>query len=156
MTEVFEGGSRLQPTRLRQTPSWLITQTATLAHRLIGATLAGVGATRYQYAVLAAVEEFGPISQAELGRRCHIDRSDIVATLNELAAHGHIDRKQDPDDRRQNLVTLTRSGRRRLEQIAQAVDAAQSSLLGELPEQRRTELVKSLQRILDDHASSSE
>lgn len=156
MTEVFEGGSGLQPARLRETPSWLLTQTATLTHRLVGTVLASVGATRYQYAVLAAVEEFGPISQAELGRRCHIDRSDIVSTLNELAAYGHIDRKQDPDDRRQNLVTLTRAGRRRLEQIAQAVDAAQSSLLGDLPPTHRAALVKALQRILDNHASSSE
>lgn len=87
MAEVFEGGSRSQPDRLRQTPSWLITQTATLTHRLVGAALTDIGATRYQYAVLAA-GEFGPISQAEIGRRCHIDRSDVVATLNELAGHG--------------------------------------------------------------------
>lgn len=156
MTEVFEGGSGLQPARLRKTPSWLLTQTATLTQRLIGTALAGVGATRYQYAVLAAVEEFGPISQAELGRRCHIDRSDIVATLNELVSGGHIDRNQDPDDRRQNLVTLTRTGQEHLEQIAQAVDAAQSSLLGDLPEEHRGELVRALQRILDNHASLSE
>jgi len=61
-----------------------------------------------------------------------------------------------PDDRRQQLVTLTRAGRRRLEQIAQAVDAAQSSLLGDLPPTHRAALVKALQRILDNHASSSE
>lgn len=156
MAEVVEGGSGLQPARLRQTPSWLLTQAATLTQRLVGAALAGIGATRYQYAVLAAVEEFGPISQAELGRRCHIDRSDIVATLNELAGHGHVDRKQDPRDKRQNLVTLTAAGRRRLEQIAQALDAAQSSLLGDLPEKHRLELMKALQHILDNQAGSPE
>lgn len=156
MAEAFEGGSRSQPDRLRQTPSWLITQTATLTHRLVGAALADIGATRYQYAVLAAVEEFGPISQAEIGRRCHIDRSDVVATLNELAGHGHVDRTQDPADRRQNLITLTRTGRARLRQIAQAVDAAQTSLLGDLPEEHRTRLVGTLQRILDHHARPSE
>lgn len=154
MTEAFDGGSRSQPTRLRETPSWLITQTATLTQRLVGTALAGVDATRYQYAVLATVEEFGPISQAELGRRCHIDRSDIVATLNRLTAEGHIDRQQDPNDRRQNLVTLTRAGHRRLEQIAQAVDEAQTALLRDLPETHRTQLVKTLQRILDGHAGS--
>lgn len=156
MTEVFEGGSGLQPARLRQTPSWLLTQTATLTKRLVGAALADVGATRYQYAVLAAVEEFGPISQAELGRRCHIDRSDIVATLNELASGGHIDRNQDPDDRRQNLVTLTGTGRGRLERIAHAVHAAQSTLFGDLSQARRADLVAALQRILDSHAESAD
>ncbi|MEV1174226.1 hypothetical protein [Nonomuraea sp. NPDC049784] len=53
----------------------LITQTATHAARLVSEALDMAGARRYHYALLATLEEFGPSSQAELGRRCAIDRS---------------------------------------------------------------------------------
>ncbi|MCC2333547.1 MarR family winged helix-turn-helix transcriptional regulator [Cellulomonas wangsupingiae] len=147
-----EGASGTQPARLRATPSWLLTQAATLTQRVITTALAEVGATRYQYAVLAALEEFGPLSQAELGRRCHIDRSDIVATVNDLTAHDYADRRQDPGNRRQNLITLTDAGRRRLEQVAATLDAAQADLLSGLAQADRDALTSTLQRILDARA----
>ncbi|WZH36874.1 MAG: MarR family transcriptional regulator [Microbacterium enclense] len=150
--EDIEGASGQQPARLRQTPSWLITQTATLTHRLVSTALGELGATRYHYAVLAALDEFGPTSQAELGRRCHIDRSDMVAALNDLTAGGFVERRQDPADRRQNLVTLTESGKRRLEHIGGVLDGIQDDLLGPLSAKERDTLATTLRRILDHQA----
>jgi DNA-binding MarR family transcriptional regulator len=154
--EHIEGAGGLQPARLRQTPSWLITQTATLTHRLVSTALGEVGATRYHYAALAALEEFGPISQAELGRRCHIDRSDMVAALNDLTAGGFVERRQDPADRRQNLVTLTESGKRRLEHIGGVLDGIQDDLLGPLSAKERDALATALRRVLDHQAQPVE
>ncbi|HLU44451.1 MAG TPA: MarR family transcriptional regulator [Natronosporangium sp.] len=151
----IEGASGQQPARLRRTPSWLITQTATLAHRLVSAALVEVGATRYHYAVLAALEEFGPISQAELGRRCHIDRSDVVATINDLVHGRYVERRQDPADRRQNLITLTDAGRQRLQHIAGVLDTVQTDLLAPLTESERTTLTTLLRRILDHQAAGT-
>ncbi|WP_202912156.1 MarR family winged helix-turn-helix transcriptional regulator [Nesterenkonia muleiensis] len=153
--EEIEGASALQPARLRQTPSWLITQTATLTNRLISAALTEAGATRYHYAVLAALEEFGPTSQAELGRRCHIDRSDIVATINNLVHERYVERRQDPADRRQNLITLTEAGQQRLQHIAGVLDGVQHDLLGHLAEREREALTTTLRTILD-HPSNPE
>lgn len=152
----IEGASGQQPARLRETPSWLITQTATLTHRVVSVALAGIGATRYHYAVLAALEEFGPTSQAELGRRCHIDRSDIVATVNDLVQGRRVERRQDPADRRQNLITITDTGGQRLEDIAGVLDAAQSDLLGDLSENEREILITVLRRILDHSANAAD
>lgn len=150
--ENAESDSGRQPARLRRTPSWLITQTATLTHRLVSAALAEEGATRYQYAVLAALDEYGSTSQAELGRRCRIDRSDIVATVNDLVADAFVERRRDPGDRRQNLITLTAAGRRRMERIAAVLAAVQDDLVGVLSDAERTAFVAALQRILDARA----
>jgi DNA-binding MarR family transcriptional regulator len=60
---------------------------------------------------MTALDEAGPASQADLGRRTTIDRSDMVATLNELGDLGLLDRAPDPTDRRRNLVSLTPAGR---------------------------------------------
>lgn len=96
------------PAHLTAKPSWLLTQVAVHAHRLASEGFGEVGARGYHYRILAALDEFGVASQAELGRRCNMDRSDVVAAINELAGRDHVERTPDPDDRRRNRVTLTR------------------------------------------------
>ncbi|MFD0392169.1 MarR family winged helix-turn-helix transcriptional regulator [Streptomyces nogalater] len=95
------------PERLTVRPSWLITQLAVHARKLVFDGFTTVGARGYHYRILAALHEHGPASQAELGRRCRIDRSDVVAAVNELVAQGFVDRTPDPDHGRRNKVTLT-------------------------------------------------
>jgi len=100
------------PARLRGKPSWLLNKASARAHRLIKDTMAAAGGHAYHFAILAALEEFGPDSQVQIGQRCGIDQSDMHAMLNELAAQGHVARTPDPADRRRNLITLTAAGRR--------------------------------------------
>ena len=100
------------PSRLLSKPTWLIGQVSVHAHRLLTEALAGAGARGYHYRLLAALDEFGPASQATLGRRTEMDRSDVVAALNELAAQGFVERTADPDDRRRG-PTRTRPRFRR-------------------------------------------
>jgi DNA-binding MarR family transcriptional regulator len=95
------------PARLTAKPSWLLTQVAVHAHRLASDGFGEVGARGSHYRIPAALEEFGVAGQAELGRRCSMDRSDVVAAINELAGQGFVERTPDPDDRRRNMVTLT-------------------------------------------------
>src|SRR5258708_17337617 len=101
-------------TRVAGRRSWLMTSTAAYARGLVAAAFASAGAGRYHYALLSALEEFGPASQATLGRRTGIDRSDIVATINELAEREMVERTLDPADRRRNIITRTPPGRPQL------------------------------------------
>ncbi|WP_223290880.1 MarR family winged helix-turn-helix transcriptional regulator [Streptomyces avicenniae] len=125
-------------------PSWLLTHVATHAGRLVGEAFAGMGARRYHYALLAALAEFGPSSQALLGRRCGIDRSDVVAAINELAGDGYVVRDPDPADRRRNVITITTAGARHLARADEVLARAQADLLAPLTEPERTELVRLL------------
>src|SRR6266540_6687737 len=79
---------RATPARLRRLPSRLLTQTAMHADRLVNEGLARADDRKWHYAVLAALQEFGPASQAALSRRTGIYRSDLVAVINELAGRG--------------------------------------------------------------------
>jgi MarR family transcriptional regulator, lower aerobic nicotinate degradation pathway regulator len=141
------------PARLRALPTWLLNQVALQGQRIGAETLAAVGAHRTHYAVLAALDEFGPASQAELGRRCGIDPSDMVALMARLTADGVVERGPDPADRRRNLVSITAAGRRRLDELAATVDAAQDALLEPLSAAERRRLTALLARILE-HAPS--
>lgn len=139
------------PSRLNALPSWLITQLAVHAHRLASAGFAGVGARGYHYRLLAALRELGPASQAELGRRCNIDRSDVVAAINELAGQDYVERAPDPADRRRNIVTLTPAGERQLARLDEAVADVQDELLAPLDPGERSELILLLARVLEHH-----
>lgn len=139
------------PARLAGKPSWLLTQLAVHAHRLASEGFAEVGARGYHYRVLAVLDEFGAVSQAELGRRSNMDRSDVVAAVNELAAQDFVLRQQDPQDRRRNTVTLTESGRQHLRLMDRALDGVQDAVLGPLPEEDRQTLTRLLTRLLAHH-----
>ncbi|MFI9007687.1 MarR family winged helix-turn-helix transcriptional regulator [Actinosynnema sp. NPDC053489] len=139
------------PHRLRGTPSWLLGQATTHAQRLVSEALGAVGARRYHYSLLAALEEFGPASQADLGRRGGLDRSDVVATVNELADKGFVLRRPDPGDRRRNIVTVTPAGAAHLRLLDRVLGHAQESLLEPLSAAEREELVRVLNVVLEHH-----
>jgi MarR family transcriptional regulator, lower aerobic nicotinate degradation pathway regulator len=143
------------PARLRRLPSRLLTQTAMHADRLVNQGLARADARKWHYAVLAALQELGPASQAALSRRTGIYRSDLVAVINELADRGLIERAPDPADRRRNVITMTPHGRRRLRQLDKLVATIQDDLLAPLTQPERDQLVALLARLLDHHARAA-
>jgi len=141
------------PSRLNEMPTWLISQTARHGHRLLAQAFAAADSSGYQYRLLAALEEFGPASQAALGRRTGIDRSDVVAALNDLAERGLVDRAADPADRRRNIITVTAAGTGRFQQLDSMVADVQNRLLAPLSRAEHRQLTRLLRRILS-HASS--
>ncbi|MFI7469256.1 MarR family winged helix-turn-helix transcriptional regulator [Nonomuraea sp. NPDC049646] len=147
-----EGGL---PERLRALPSRLANHAALTANRIVDQAFAQAQVRRYHYALLAALEEYGPASQAELGRRTGIDRSDMVATVNDLAGRALVERAPDPGDRRRNIVTITAEGRRRLAELDRLLARAQDEFLAPLPLADRERLVDLLTRLADHHGGPS-
>ena len=142
------------PSRVAALPSWLLSQAAAQAHRLIVERLSAVGARGYDYRVLGWLDEHGPTSQADLGRGTGIHLSDMVGCLNDLEAAGYVERIADPGDRRRNLVTLTAPGRARMERLAVEADLVQEDLLAPLSPTERDQLTGLLTRLLAHHAGA--
>lgn len=108
---------------------------------------AAEGVRGYHFRLLAALDEYGPSSQAELGRNTSIDRSDVVATVNDLVDHGWAKRTPDREDRRRNVITITKRGAAFLERLDAALDRVQEAVLAPLePNERRT-LVRLLAKL---------
>jgi DNA-binding MarR family transcriptional regulator len=136
------------PERLRTLPSWLLGQLSIEARAEVGGALARSGLHRSQYALLAALAEFGAASQADLGERSGLDRSDVVRWIDDLAERGFVQRTRDPEDRRRNVVALTASGRRTLTRLDGEIAKAQERLLERLSATDRNALVRLLRRAL--------
>jgi DNA-binding MarR family transcriptional regulator len=136
------------PERLQRLPSWLAATMARRSQRLVEEALAQEDARRQHFTVLTSLAEQGPASQAALGRRLWIDRSDLHAILNELESRGQVARVRDETDRRRNVVALTRAGRTALARLDKRVDAAQDALLAPLSAAERRELRRLLERVV--------
>lgn len=132
-------------------PSWLLSQTAGHSQRLLAEGFSSVGARGYHYRLMATLEEFGPASQAELGRRSGIHLSDMVAALNELAEDSFVERTPDPEDRRRNVISLTAAGVRRLRVLEKRLAECQEELLAPLSQADRKKLTGLLTRLVAHH-----
>lgn len=133
--------------RVADRPTWLLGQAAARSHRLVADGFGAEGVRGYHFRLLAALDQYGPSSQADLGRAAGIDRSDVVATVNELAADAMVDRSPDPDDRRRNVVTLTERGRALLQRLDAVLDDVQDAVLAPLTQTERATLVGLLRRL---------
>src|SRR4051794_17150882 len=105
------------PAALRHLVSWQAGRVTTIGARLTAQHMPLEA--RSDYAVLASLEEYGPLSQADLGRLLGLDRNNVNGIVVRLDTGGMVTRTPDPDDRRRNVVTITRGGRARLAELKQ-------------------------------------
>lgn len=138
--------SRLRRLRTRQ-----LSLAAMRSDRRVNEELTRLNARKWHYAVLATLEEFGSVSQAELSSRTGIYRSDLVGVINELTASGLLDRSPNPADRRQNAITLTRQGRQQLLKLDKILADVENEVLAPLTPVEREQLGQLLTALLDRH-----
>ena len=137
------------PDRIKDRPTWLISR----AHARSSALLAdgfeahGDGLRGYHYRLLAALEQWGATSQADLGRATGIDRSDVTAALTELESRHLVDRKVDPSHKRRNVVTITPEGADELLRLDAVLDEIQAAVLAPLTAAQQRQLIDLLSRI---------
>jgi MarR family transcriptional regulator, lower aerobic nicotinate degradation pathway regulator len=83
-----------------------------------------------------------------------MDRSDVVAALNELAGRGLVERAPDPDDRRRNVITITPAGTAHLHRLDGLLAGVQDELLAPLSPAERAQLIRLLTRVLEHHSTA--
>jgi MarR family transcriptional regulator, lower aerobic nicotinate degradation pathway regulator len=143
------------PARLERLPTWLLSRAALRSHRLLSDVFVAEGVRGYDYRVMAALAQHGSLSQTELGRVAELDRSDVVASVNDLSAAQLVLRSIDPQDRRRNSISLTARGRRELGRLDRVVAGVQDELLRSLSARQRTQLVALLARVADPDGAGS-
>ena len=133
--------------RVAARPTWLLSRANARSQGLLADAFRAERVRGYHVRLLAALDQYGPASQADLGRRTGIDRSDVVATLNELVGRGLARRKPDLSDRRRNVVTLTKRGADVLERLDAVLDDVQNTVLAPLTIGERETFVRLLTKL---------
>ncbi|BAW07483.1 MarR family winged helix-turn-helix transcriptional regulator [Nocardia seriolae] len=137
------GQSDRTPDRITNRPTWLVSRAFAQSSALLAAGFDehGDGLRGYHDRLLAALEQWGPASQADLGRNTGIDRSDVTAALTELETRDLVERRVDPENKRRKIVTITPAGIREVAALDSIVDQAQNRLLAPLTPAQQRELV---------------
>lgn len=127
--------------RVRELPTWLLSQAHLRAHRILQERLAAVDARGHHVRVLSALQEHGPLPQVHIGSHAALDRGDLSIAVDELAAAGFVERAVDTGDRRRKVVSLTEAGRRRLADLATVMSEVQGDVLAPLDDTERAALL---------------
>lgn len=138
------------PPTLTGLTTYLLSRTGKAARGALVSQLAESGLRLWHMAVLAALADHGPHAQRELAARLAVDPSDVVKVVDELAAHGWVDRARDPGDRRRVRVTLTPEGRDALTGLTARSAEVQDAVLAPLDAAERATLHALLTRVYAD------
>jgi DNA-binding MarR family transcriptional regulator len=105
------------------------------------------GVSIAEWRVLAVLGELGTASSKVMISHTNMDKSRINRALNLLQEKNWVVRKDEPSDRRQNRVKLTRKGQRKFVEIAEVAHDWQSSWLGRLNKKEMSQLDALLKKL---------
>ena len=111
--------------------------------------LAPLGIDGRELGVLLVLAGHEPQSQQQAATRLGIDRTSMVTVLDTLEDKGLVSRHPHAEDRRRNVVGLTRNGDGILRRAIKASDAAERTLLGPLSETSAQQLRDALRSIIE-------
>jgi DNA-binding MarR family transcriptional regulator len=105
----------------------------------------------WEFDVLAALRRAGApyeLSPGRLLRETLVTSGTMTNRVDRLAARGLVERYPDPDDRRGVIVRLTPDGKAAVDGALDALLAAESELLADLPANQQRDLANLLRRLL--------
>jgi DNA-binding MarR family transcriptional regulator len=79
------------------------------------------------------------------------DRNNVNGIVTRLEHNRRIERRTDPDDRRRNIVALTETGLRHLDELLALALDVQNELLAALDANERQQLTALLDKVLTSH-----
>jgi DNA-binding MarR family transcriptional regulator len=97
------------------------------------------------------IAAFGPLSQRQISEVLGLDPSDIVTVIDILEAHGLMERRRDPADRRRYSLLLTEKGREGQKALVRIADEAVETILAPLDAVEREAFRDMLSRIVTHH-----
>jgi DNA-binding MarR family transcriptional regulator len=112
--------------------------------------MAPFGIDGRELAVLTVFSAGVPLSQQEAADQLRVDRTTMVTLVDALEAKGLVERRRSPDDRRKNIVQLTRAGLHGLQGAARARDKVDREFLAPLGDALAHEFIRALQILARD------
>jgi DNA-binding MarR family transcriptional regulator len=110
--------------------------------------LAPLGINGREAAVLRVINAGRSVSQGDIARALDVDRTTMVTLIDDLQVKGLVERSQDPEDRRKNVVALTDSGHSVVREAASAAGKAEREFLGPLSAVEAAQFKKLLRALL--------
>jgi DNA-binding MarR family transcriptional regulator len=102
------------------------------------------GVTLAQCHLLMEADARERTSVTDLAESLELDKSTLSRTVEGMCRAGLLDRQTDPENRRQQNISLTRKGRAKAQSIHALCDASTERLFDFIPAGRRRQVVESV------------
>ena len=135
------------PPSMRDRVPFLLFRASQASLSLANQMLAQIGLCARQAGILTMVTELEPMTQKALADALGIDRTTMVALLDDLEDKGFVARQRHPRDRRAFLVHPTDSGRAAKAAAVRILDEQQRRFLAPLTPAERRQLAALLTRL---------
>lgn len=99
------------------------------------------------FSALSLAVKYPRITQSELARMMGIERSGLVAIVDELEERNYLHRAPVPGDRRVQALILTDDGRRAYDAAIEVVRAHEERLFQNIPQEEIAALLATLRKI---------
>ena len=100
-----------------------------------------------QAGLLATIKKYEPVTQTRISKLLRIDRTTMVALIDDLENRGLVVRTESPQDRRVNNLTLTEKGTEILDQAWKKILESEEIGLQNLSTSEKQSLIKILEKI---------
>lgn len=130
--------------------AFLLAQVGAHAAMRYGEQLKSLQLTPADSGILCMLNVSAGVSQQELSSRLGLHPSRLVAILDELEGCGLVERKQNPDDRRQYALYLTDKGREMSSEIGRVSREHRERLCASLNSGEQERLAEMLKRIAEE------
>lgn len=141
-------GGKALPVALTDHAGYLAVRLGAASQRKFEAAMAELELRPVLYDFLSTLAESGSSSQNDLASTLGIDAARIVALTDEMEKRGIALRSVDPEDRRRNLISLTKSGHALLNRAHRIAKRVEAELLESISAAEQESLRKLLRKTL--------
>ncbi|WP_291476265.1 MarR family winged helix-turn-helix transcriptional regulator [Corynebacterium sp.] len=136
------------PHNLLASPSFQLERLRRRTREFVEADLAREGFNLREYWVLTYLVDGDATSQTTLGEVIGVDRSDMVRLVDSLEQRSLAQRVKDPKDRRRQIISATKKGRKAQEKLTPVVQDAEDKALDESTSKQLKHLKKLAKSII--------
>ena len=132
---MIQGSERTR--RRRPSLLYAVKQVELIVRSRLDEVLRDSGITALQYTALTVLARRDGLTSAELARNSFVTPQAMADLVTALERGRHIERRRDPDNRRQLLISLTPTGQELLARYAGPVAAIEERMVAELDDDAR-------------------
>lgn len=100
-----------------------------------------------RFGVLVLIAANPGLTQSSLAQATHLDRSTMVAVIDQLESRGLVERRASPTDRRSNALMLTADGKKLLRQLKEKVQVHDQRVIAALTPTEAKKFVALLKKV---------
>jgi DNA-binding MarR family transcriptional regulator len=133
----------------------MVSQIISLQHRIFKAVAArgpmpwvGLNLTREQLRIVFLIYHHEKLSPGEAADALGVSKANVTGVINRLVVRGFVSRRENPDDRRSHILSLTEKGRNQVERLQELHTEKMAGVLGKMEDEAIEGLLKGLTALL--------